>query len=172
MAIQMRRGLRRRSAAAHLLRLWVRIPPGAWMSVCCECCVLSGRDLCNELTPRPEESYRLWYVVVCDLETSWMRRPWHTGGLSRQKKKNRHYNFSANGPPGSPSTKAVIFVVHSGQICTPMPGIRFPCRPDQFWDTPSVLATKWSYIRGKRAEMLIWRHTTMTTPRHLVDRGE
>ena len=31
------RGLRRRSAAARLLRLWVRIPPGAWMSVCCEC---------------------------------------------------------------------------------------------------------------------------------------
>ena len=29
--------LRRRSAAARLLRLWVRIPPGAWMSVCCEC---------------------------------------------------------------------------------------------------------------------------------------
>ena len=28
------RGLRRRSAAARLLRLWVRIPPGAWMSVC------------------------------------------------------------------------------------------------------------------------------------------
>ena len=22
----------------------------------------------------PEESYRLWWVVVCDLETSWMRR--------------------------------------------------------------------------------------------------
>jgi hypothetical protein len=31
-----------RSAAARLLRLWVRIPPGAWMFVCCECCVLSG----------------------------------------------------------------------------------------------------------------------------------
>ena len=27
------RGLRRRSAAARLLRLWVRIPPGAWMFV-------------------------------------------------------------------------------------------------------------------------------------------
>ena len=33
------RGLRRRSVAARLLRLWVRIPPGAWMSVCCECYV-------------------------------------------------------------------------------------------------------------------------------------
>ena len=32
------RGLRRRSTAARLLRLWVRIPKGAWMSACCECC--------------------------------------------------------------------------------------------------------------------------------------
>ena len=63
------RGLRRRSTAARLLRSWVRIPPGAWMSVCCECCVLSGRGLCDELITRPEESYQLWYVV-CDLETT------------------------------------------------------------------------------------------------------
>jgi len=42
---QWSRGLRRRSAAARLLRLRVRIPPEAWMFVCCECCVLSGRGL-------------------------------------------------------------------------------------------------------------------------------
>ena len=64
------RDLRRGSAAARLLRLWVRIPPGVWMFVCCECCVLAGRGLCDELITRPEESYRLWYVVVCDLEPS------------------------------------------------------------------------------------------------------
>ena len=40
------------------------------MDVCCECCVLSGRGLCDQLIPRPEESYRLWCVVVCDLKTS------------------------------------------------------------------------------------------------------
>ena len=28
------------TTAPRLLRLWVRIPPGAWMSVFCECCVL------------------------------------------------------------------------------------------------------------------------------------
>jgi len=32
--------------------------------------VLSGRGLCDELITRPEESYRLWCVVMCDLETS------------------------------------------------------------------------------------------------------
>ena len=63
------RGLRRRSSAARLLKLWVRIPPGAWMFVCCECCVLSGRGLCDGLITRPEESYRLWRIV-CDQETS------------------------------------------------------------------------------------------------------
>jgi hypothetical protein len=52
------RGLRRKSAAARLLRLLVRIPPVALMFVCCY--VLSGRGLCDELIDRPEESYRLW----------------------------------------------------------------------------------------------------------------
>jgi len=32
--------------------------------------VLSGRGLCDKLITRPEESYRLCCVVVCDLETS------------------------------------------------------------------------------------------------------
>jgi hypothetical protein len=44
-------------------------PAGAWISVCCECCVLSGRGLCDRLISRPEETYRLWCVVVCGLET-------------------------------------------------------------------------------------------------------
>ena len=69
------RGLSCKCTAARLLISWVRIPPWAWMSVCCECCVLSGRGLCDELITRPEESYWLCFVVVCDLEPSWMRRP-------------------------------------------------------------------------------------------------
>jgi hypothetical protein len=43
-------------------------PTGAWIFVCCECCVLSARGLCDELITRPEMSYRLWCVVVCDIE--------------------------------------------------------------------------------------------------------
>ena len=81
------RGLRRRSTAARLLRLSVRISLWAWMSVCCDCCVLSGRGLCYALITRPEESYRLWCVVVCDLETSRMRRPWPALGRSSTRKK-------------------------------------------------------------------------------------
>jgi hypothetical protein len=52
-------------------------------------CVLLGRGLCDDLITRPEESYRLWCVVVCDLETSWMRRPWPIGGC-RAKNKQRN----------------------------------------------------------------------------------
>jgi len=74
------RGLRRRSTSARLLELWVRIAPGAWVSVCCDCFVLSGRGLCDELVTRPEESYQLWCVVVCNLETSWMRN--HTQSIN------------------------------------------------------------------------------------------
>ena len=85
------RGLRRRCATARLLRLWVRIPPGAWISVCCECCVLSDRGLCDGLIPRPEESYRLLCIVVCDLETSKMRRPWPTGGCWAKNKQPKKY---------------------------------------------------------------------------------
>jgi len=40
------------------------------MDVCFECYVLSGRGLCDELITRPEESYRLWCVVVFDQETT------------------------------------------------------------------------------------------------------
>ena len=75
-----------RSKTARLLRSWVRFPPGTWMFVYCECCVLSGRDLCDELITCPEESYRRWCVVVCDLETSWMGRPWPALGRSAIKK--------------------------------------------------------------------------------------
>jgi hypothetical protein len=57
------------------------------MSVECVCCVLSVRGLCDELITHPEESNRRWCVVVCDLETSGMRRPWPTGGCCAKWKK-------------------------------------------------------------------------------------
>jgi len=37
---------------------------------------LSGRGLCDELITRPEESYRLCCVIVCDLETSRIGAPY------------------------------------------------------------------------------------------------
>jgi hypothetical protein len=74
------RCLRRGSAAASLLGLPFRISPGAWRFVSCDCRLLSERGLWDELIIRPEEFYRLQCVVVCDLETSRMRRQWPSRG--------------------------------------------------------------------------------------------
>ena len=61
------RGLMRSFKTERLLELWFRVPTGTRMSVYCECFVLSGRILCDGPIPLPEESYRLWYVIACDL---------------------------------------------------------------------------------------------------------
>jgi len=64
-----------------------KIPPGAWLSVSSDGCVLSGRGFCDELITRPEKSY--WLVRRC----VWSRKPrdWGgpgpLGGLSRQKQR-------------------------------------------------------------------------------------
>jgi hypothetical protein len=51
--------------------------------------VLSGRGLCDELNTRPEESYRLWCVVVCvcDLENLKNENAMTRVGSQRQRKK-------------------------------------------------------------------------------------
>ena len=43
--------------------------------------MLSGRGFCNGLITRPEESYRLWCVVACDIENLMnVKSPAHWGG--------------------------------------------------------------------------------------------
>ena len=37
--------------------------------------MLSGRGLCDELITRPEDSYRLWRFVLCDLENLMNEEP-------------------------------------------------------------------------------------------------
>jgi len=58
------------------------------MFVCCESCVLSSRGLCDELIPCPEESCRMWCVVVCDLEISRMRSHGQRWAAAPQEKKS------------------------------------------------------------------------------------
>jgi hypothetical protein len=45
-------------------------PAGAWLSLSCKCCVLSGRCVCDRPIPRPEESQR---VCVCVCVFYWIR---------------------------------------------------------------------------------------------------
>jgi hypothetical protein len=59
-----------------------------------KCCVLSGRSLCDELITRPEESYQLWCVVVCDLENLKNEEAMTPVGSQRHRKKEKYiYNL-------------------------------------------------------------------------------
>jgi hypothetical protein len=53
------------------------------------CYVLSGRGLCDELFTRPEESYRLWRVVMCDQETLYDEEAIARTGLQNQRERER-----------------------------------------------------------------------------------
>ena len=71
------RGLRRGSAAANLLGLWVRIPPWAWLSVSTNivCCLVEVSAPGWSLVQRsPTECG----VSECDHESSTVRTPWPT----------------------------------------------------------------------------------------------
>jgi hypothetical protein len=64
------------------------------MFVCCDCCVLSGRGLCDKLITRLEESYRLWCVVVCDLENHKNEEVMTRVGSQRHSKKRKCYKYN------------------------------------------------------------------------------
>jgi hypothetical protein len=49
-------------------------------------CVLSGRGLCDELITRPEDSYGLWRVVMCDQEAPCDKEAIARAGLQSQRK--------------------------------------------------------------------------------------
>jgi len=47
------------------ISLQVSVPCGAWMSVCCECHVLSGKQFCDRPTPCPGSPTLCVCVCVC-----------------------------------------------------------------------------------------------------------
>jgi len=53
--------------------------------------VLSGRGLCDGLITRPEESYRLWCVVVCDLEKIILVKDEGQGPVGGYRDKRKKY---------------------------------------------------------------------------------
>ena len=63
--------------------------------------MLSGRGLCDELITRLEEPYRLWCVVVCDLENLKNEEAMTSVGSQRHRKKNI-YNINALQPAYMP----------------------------------------------------------------------
>jgi hypothetical protein len=109
--------------ATRLLGLWVRIQLGAWKSVCCECCVLSGKSLCVELITCPEESYRAWCVSECDGEAMITRGTWTIRGCCALEKKKLHRvkEYGSIDYYRLLSTKTTVMPV------TKVPGIRLRC---------------------------------------------
>ena len=101
-------GLRRRSAAASLLRLWVRIPPGSWIYVCCECCVLSGK---RSLRRADHSSRGVLPTVVC--RCVWSRNfvneeaRAHWGAIASRGEKYHLYQAGADKLP----RKEFIFLI-------------------------------------------------------------
>jgi hypothetical protein len=73
--------------AARLLGLLFRIPPGALISACCECCVLLGRGLCDGPIPRPEDRY-----PVCCCESSGAKITLYVRGLQPLVAQGPHFN--------------------------------------------------------------------------------
>ena len=59
------RGLSCGSAAARMLKLRFRIPVCAWTSGSCECCVLSGRNICVGVVTSSREVLASVCVSVC-----------------------------------------------------------------------------------------------------------
>jgi len=45
------------------------------------------------LITRPEDSYRLWCVIVCDRVASITRRPWSTGECDAMEKNSNIYIY-------------------------------------------------------------------------------
>ena len=136
--------------AACLLGLRFRIPPDASLCFRYECCVLSGRDLCDGLITLPEEPYRLWRVVVCDQDTSKMRRLNHATGLYKIQPQwvvtpgKQTNNTCTNGQP-----RSHISIPGSGKGVFSSP----KC-PDRLWAPSSLLASeyRWCFPWGLSGE--------------------
>jgi hypothetical protein len=91
---QWQRDLRRVSAAVSSIGLLVWIPKGPWRFVCCECCVLSGRGLCDGLIPRREETN--WMCVCVCVLLSGIRvhnKPLHKKRLGRRGQTKNERNL-------------------------------------------------------------------------------
>jgi len=101
------RFLRRGSAASCLLGL------ETWMSVCCECCVSSGRGLCDGLITHVEDSYRVCVcvsVIECDhvQQTPLHLQPVNRRGQTKKERNQTRYLWSTetrNVTPRSPQNQ-------------------------------------------------------------------
>jgi hypothetical protein len=108
------------------------------MFVCCAHCVLSGTGLWDKLITRPEESYRLWRVVVCDNETSWYEETIDHAGLQSQRNKHNIMSISVGSALVSPSRLHLYSLTYSIEHSPSWEADRFSAReeiPRIFWQS-------------------------------------
>ena len=72
-----------------------------------ECCALKGTFPYDEPITRPEESCRLWCVIVFELDTSRMWRPWLAMGCAPEK---RIYSWIIDTVMMGPTSRPVTLV--------------------------------------------------------------
>jgi len=140
-----------RYKASRLLRSRVRNPPVALMFVWCECCMVSGKDVCDEPITRAEEFYQLWRVVVRDLETSEMKRPWTALGCSATGKRKK----KVVAVPIVPIVMAVFFLRRNHPTSRKFWGIFFV-----FSRNSRTNSFNWSHIFTVRERNFIPFNTT------------
>jgi hypothetical protein len=122
--------------------------------------VLSSRGLCVGLITRPEESYRLWCVIVCDLETSWMRRSSTTGGYRAKKQKHHQMEISSNSFPLASRQPYLfdIYLLLYVQFWTPDDGRKDRPKHVQCYAKVNNLRNWCTWL------VLLWEYITMHGP--------
>ena len=77
--------------------------------------MLSGRGLCDEMITLPEESYRLWCVVVCGLEKNLKNEEAMTRVKSQRHKKRvktQLYIFTQKSTLGIQLHVSALYIGH------------------------------------------------------------
>jgi hypothetical protein len=65
--------------------------PAEGMNVSFECCMLSGRGICDGLITRPEESYRMWFVFSVIVKSRQRRGPGRLGAVEPRDESRSYY---------------------------------------------------------------------------------
>jgi hypothetical protein len=145
------------SAAARLLGLRVRNPRWAWLSVSCECSLLSGRGLCDVAMTRPEESYRVWCAWVWSWSIDNEEALAHWGLLRHDRwgggtSKWRHssFNMETNQLILCSNVTCLYFENHAVHMITQ-------------WAQCSVFYSTW-YIRLQSCFKRLTKNYVMSTP--------
>ena len=124
--------------------------------------------LCDGPIPRPEESYRLWCIIVCNLETSRMRRPWPALGCCATKENVIHDRTDNDELITSClySASTRIATNWADRRSNPGGGKIFRTRANRLWDPPSFVHNEYRATPGGN---VAWG-LALTTHPHLAPR--